>query len=289
MSRHRRNARGRGARRAAFVVGVVALVLSLVSAAWAVFTDTATVTAGPTASAAFTSGTLNPPGTPTAAQTSATSPLTVTWTAASVTGGGGGVAPSGYEVFRYSAAVDGTATSVCTTTTALSCTTTAPATGSGFYGVRAKLGSTWIRDSGRLTWMDALGPTVTFTRPTAGLSLAAGLLARAVTTDCGAGFLACGTASDSSTLASAQYRFVRNSNQCWNGSAWVGIGTVACANNAYQAGTLTVGNPATTSTWRVPGTASTAYTLLTGYVLSVRVTDVAGRVTESSISFSTVL
>lgn len=277
---------------AGVVAGVVTLVLSLVGAAWAVFTDTATVVAGPATgtTTAFTSGSLGAPGTPAvAAQPSPTSALALSWTAASVTGGGTGATPSGYELLRWSAATGGTSTSVCTTTTALTCSTTAPTTGAAWFAVRARIGGAWVRESARVAWTDTLGPTVTFTQPANGLSLLAGVLAANVTTACGAGAVACGTAADSSTLVSAQYRLTRSGGQCWNGSAWVGSGNAACATGVYQAGTLQASTPTTTSVWRVPGTATAAYNILSGYTLAVRLTDAAGNRTDASITFSTLL
>jgi hypothetical protein len=283
-------------RRLGLVVGTVALVLSLASAAWAVFTDTATVRAGSaTGSAtAFTSGSLGTPGTPVvAAQATPTSALTLTWTAASVTGGGTGTTPSGYEVLRWSAATGGTATTVCTTTTAVTCSTTAPTSGTAWFAVRARIGGAWARDSARAAWVDTVAPTASFTQPTNGLSLLAGVLASNVTTSCGTGAVACGTASDSSTIASAQYRFVRGGTQCWNGSAWVAGSNAACAAGVYQAGTVQQGtSPTTTATWRVPGTpggVNGAYNALTSYTLAIRLTDAAGNRTDASISFSTLL
>ncbi|WP_447646045.1 hypothetical protein [Nocardioides zeae] len=277
---------------AGVVTGVVTLVLSLVGAAWAVFTDTASVVAGPAtgSTTAFTSGSLGVPGTPVvASQPSATGPLALSWTAASVTGGGTGATPSGYEVLRWSAATGGTSTIACTTTTALTCSTTAPTSGAAWFTVRARIGGAWVRESGRAAWTDTVGPSTTFTQPTNGLSLLAGALAANVATACGAGAVACGTASDSSTLVSAQYRLTRTGGQCWNGSAWVGSGNAACATGVYQAGTLQTSTPTTTSVWRVPGTATTAYSILASHTLAVRLTDAAGNRTDTSITFSTLL
>lgn len=301
MSRHRRNARGRGVRRAAFVAGVVALVLSLVSSAWAVFTDTATVTAGTTASTAFASGTLNAPGAPAAAQTVATGDVSLSWTAATVTGGGtastNGPTPSGYEVFRYPNETSEAGVLVCTTASAAtSCSTPPQPTGTVYYGVRARFGPAWTRDSARTAYNDTRGPVLVIGQPQAQLYGSGGLRA-AVNGRCNPSgtvqaALACGTVGDTAGVTGVRYQLQRTGllslPSCWNETSFV---TGACG-ATFRAATLSSTAPNAAATWRIPGSPETAYvlsSLTASYVLVVEATDANGRVTTETLSFSTLL
>jgi len=284
--------RGTGPRRrlapAGLVAAVVAICVVLGPAAWAVFTDTATVTAGPTSTSAFSSGTLNAAGTPTTAQASGTAAVVVTWTAATVTSGGTGtVAPAGYDVYRATGAADA-GTFVCSTTTALTCNDTAASIPSGSrYYVRARLATSWVRDSARLTYADTQPPVVTHTQPTSGASLLVGVFITAVNNSCGTGFVACGTAADTGGItATTQYRLQRPRTlggiECWTGTAW--------SNTAANCGTGVFLTATGTTAWKVPGTASTAYASLGAtYTLTIRSVDVAGNVAATPITFSTLL
>ena len=259
----------------AVVMGTTVMLVTTGPTA-AVFTDTATV-----ASDALTSGRINPPTLPTATQAATTGIVNIGFTATTV--GTQSAAPSGYEVYRYTAASGGTGALVCTTTTIFTCTEerTAIATGTYHYAVRAKFAANWVAESARRSYShDATAPTVTTTRPFAGDSNGSKNLRDTVTAGCGTGAVACGTTADTGggTVSTVQYTLLRKrttsgvlANACWNGSSWVASSTGVCSFAA----------PTGTTSWRVPGDVAVAYPnpgggVTDAFVLVIRATDSFG-------------
>jgi hypothetical protein len=265
---------------AAALVALTVLALGHVTGTMAAFTDTATVTAGQpdAANAAFTAGSIATPATPGAAQTAATS-VTLTWTATPV-GTGGGVASS-YDVLRFPTVTGGTPVTVCTVS-ALSCVDTAPPSGTSYYQLRARVGTSWTKDSARVAYTpDTAAPKVVITVPLNSCS--------------GTTTVACGTASDSATgsagVTKVEYTLRRTrvgafsgstAHACWTGSGWASDTSGGCA---YLTATGT-------TSWTVPGSRSTAYAQSLFYndsfTLTARATDSLGNVsTPVSASYAT--
>ena len=272
----------------ALAVGA-SVAFAATGATGAVFTDSAEVDSGN-----LTSGRVNPPAVPTASQAATTGTVNIGFSSTTV--GTLSAPASSYEVYRYTTATGGTGTLVCTTTTTFTCTEarTALTTGTHYYAVRAKFATNWSADSTtrRSYNHDATGPTVAVTRPLAGSSGGATNLRNSVTGGCTSGGVACGTAADTGggTVSSVQYTLLGRSTTistgavalyCWSGSAWVSSSTGVC----------TFANTTGTTTWRVPGTVSTAYPnpptgTTSAFVLTIRSTDSFGNQSTTTVNFS---
>ena len=256
------------------VVTASAVVLVSTGATAAVFTDTATVASG-----GLSSGGINPPAIPTTAYATATGTVDIGFTATTV--GTQGAAPSGYEVYRYTAASGGTGALVCTTTATFTCSepgSTLTAGTTYHYAVRARFAANWIAESSRRSYFhEGTAPTIAVTRPLAGDSNGSKNLRDSVSASCTSGGVACGTASATSgaTVSTVQYTLLRRRTSggittfaCWNGSSWVSSSTGVCT---FAAATGT-------TAWRVPGVVGTAYPnpgggVADAFVLVVRATD----------------
>lgn len=127
---------------ARWTVGALLLgTLGLVTAAAAVpgtlaaFTDASNATSGTIASTG-----LDTPTTPTVTQDSRTKQVTISW---SDTNLADGTDVAGYYALRYDSATDQTPTTVCTTTTARTCTIS-PSTGKVYYAVQTRYATKWV-------------------------------------------------------------------------------------------------------------------------------------------------
>lgn len=266
---------------ALLVIGGAGASALSTSGTLAAFTDRATTQTG-----SFAAATIAPPVTPVAAP--ATNGVTLTWSPATSVGG---TTATRYEVIRYTTLNATTGTVACTAIApTLSCTDTAPISGISYYGLRARIGTNWIKDSaGRVTYTsDTTGPTITFTVPADGYSGTAANT-RSIVAQCGTN-IACGTAADNATgVVKVEYTFRRTiglfgTTYCWNGTTWLQQNAACTFANASG----------TTTAWRVPGIANDAYPSNLGggflgytYVLTIRATDGAGNVTTSAINFQT--
>ena len=121
----------------ALLLGTLGLVTAAaaVPGTLAAFTDASTATSGTIASTG-----LDTPTTPTVTQDSRTKQVTISW---SDTNLADGTDVAGYYALRYDSATDQTPTTVCTTTTARTCTIS-PSTGKVYYAVQSRYATKWV-------------------------------------------------------------------------------------------------------------------------------------------------
>lgn len=228
-------------------------------------------------------GSLATPAAPTVTSTGL-STRTISWSPTPVTTGVGPTTATGYRVLRYAGASGGTATQVCATTTATTCSLSAQPL-IAYYSVEAAFMAGWRTESGRTTVIgDTVGPALTVSAPEPGVSQGGenrflGVLATA----CGGSVLACGTVDDPSQPVTVEYTLGRQGSatyQCWNGSAWTASTAALCA--GVQRAALV---DSATRRWSVSGNPSNAYNDRTTYSLTVRATDSLGNRTTTTVAF----
>ena len=266
---------------------VSALLLGLLlgggAGTYALFTDTGTVSAG-----AVSTGTLGRPQAPTVTAPTLTT-TRITWTGTTVDTGAGTTPATGYRVLRYAGAQGGTGTQVCPATagdTLPSGTTTCTVTSQlgAYYSVVATFRGAWAEEGPRATLLQ----TISFTAPTNGTSTDAATLRTEVQTRCGSSAVACGTIANGVAVQSVDYLLERSqgllSTSCWDGSTWPACPVV----RTYRSANPTSANG--TTSWSVPGQALVAFPNGNGgrgtYTLTIRLTQVGGAVSSSSITFT---
>ena len=264
---------------AAVMSAAVAVTLTAgigVNGTLARFTDQATATS-PTEG--FSAATVAVPGTPTV-QRLATN-VTISWSPETPVGA---AKVTAYQVLRFTSPSGGTGTVACTTTApTLTCTDTAPLTVTAYYQVRARIGTNWINDSARTSFVPvSLGPSVTFVGPPRSDPYTKRQdMQTAIETACapiGASDApACGRATAQVALAGVKrvvFQLERRENgtgerECYDGNKkW----STTCA---FYDATLTGSATSTTRVWYIPPKSNDAYKGATAYsyVLSIIATD----------------
>ncbi|MBO3665108.1 Ig-like domain-containing protein [Microbacterium stercoris] len=131
-------------------------------------------------------------------------------------------------------------------------------------------------------WIDGTAPTLAYTYPTPGLSVAGSLLVQLIGTNCGTGSVGCGTITDvvSGPAAAGTYVLTRSallSAPCFTGTGYSNSSPCPAQQVAISGGT-----------WRALGTTSAAYPLglLQTFTFVLNISDQAGNPASSTISWT---
>lgn len=269
-----------GVVRAVLAFALSALVAWQAPTTLAVLTDSATV-ASPAGGSS--TGSLATPAAPSVTSTGTTSRM-VSWSPTLVTTGAGPTTATGYRVLRYTGATGGTATQVCTTSTATTCAATNQPL-IAYYSVEAAFMAGWRAESGRTIVGDTVGPALVVRAPEPGNSQGGeNRFQNNLSSACGEAVLACGSVDDPSKPITVDYTLGRQNGatyQCWNGTGWA-LSTAATCGAVPRAATVS----ADIGTWRVSGAPATAYDQRVSYTLVVRATDAVGNRTTTTVAFS---